>query len=95
MWRAAAAEFATAKRIVVSGFSLPQTDSFFRYLYALGTISDERIRAFRVYDPDPSGDVEKRFRALLGDEVLARFVFLRHTFQEAIGEIWNKGVAGI
>jgi len=40
VWKKAAQELATAENIFVIGYSLPETDSFFRYLFALGTESD-------------------------------------------------------
>src|SRR6185369_1752983 len=46
IWGRAARELASAENIIVIGYSLPPSDSFFRYLYALGTISRTRIRRF-------------------------------------------------
>jgi SIR2-like domain len=78
VWRAAAAELSTAENIFVCGYSLPDTDQFFKYLYALGTIGTARLKRFWVFNPDRS--VEKNFRALLGQGVLPRFEFFPETF---------------
>ncbi|MGD2109800.1 MAG: hypothetical protein PVI86_10445 [Phycisphaerae bacterium] len=40
VWARAAAELAEAENIFVIGYSLPLSDSFFRYLYGLGTVGE-------------------------------------------------------
>jgi hypothetical protein len=71
VWRAAAQELASAHNILVIGFSMPETDSFFHYLYALGSESREQLRRFCVFNPDER--VMERFRKLLGPGALERF----------------------
>jgi len=66
VWSRAAHELATAENIFIIGYSLPETDSFFRYLYALGSESTARLRNFVVINKDNSGTVEGRFRQLIG-----------------------------
>lgn len=83
VWRQAARELSEAKRIFVCGYSLPETDSFFRYLFALGSVGPSRIREFRVFDPDPK--VEKRFRSILGPETEERFQFESQGFGFMLG----------
>lgn len=78
VWKAAASELSTAENIIVSGYSLPDSDQFFRYLYALGTVGDLRLKNLWVFDPDPA--VEGRFRALLGQAVEPRFKFFAEKF---------------
>jgi hypothetical protein len=80
VWAAAAAALGQADNIFVCGYSLPETDMFFRYLFALGTISATRLKRFWVYDPDSTGTVESRFRGLLGPTTLRRFRFIPLTF---------------
>jgi hypothetical protein len=87
VWQRAAAHLAQARDIVVIGYSLPETDEFFRYLYALGTVSSQRLRRFWVIDPDPSGKVRQRFEALLGPLAFNRFLYSAQKFEEAIGSI--------
>src|SRR5262245_40957241 len=43
VWRHAARHLSEARQILVVGYSLPETDHFFRYLYALGTVSTKRL----------------------------------------------------
>jgi len=88
VWRAAAAEFADAENIIVSGYSLPETDHFFRYLYALGaTGGGGRLKRFLVFDPDK--DVESKFKSLLGPLAASRFCFYDFPFKGAIPTVRN------
>jgi hypothetical protein len=65
VWRRAATHLAEARDIIVIGYSLPLTDELFRYLYALGSVGQRRLRRFWVIDSDQSGDVRQRFENLL------------------------------
>lgn len=87
VWATAAAELATAENIYIIGYSMPDSDSFFRYLFALATVSDTLLKRFWVVDPDSSGTVEKRFRALLGPGATERFHFSQTTFQDCLTTI--------
>jgi len=82
VWRRAAKELCEATDIIVCGYSLPETDHFFRYLYALGTVGDAMLRRFWVFDPAP--DVHERFRMLLGPGARARFNRYPYTFAQAL-----------
>jgi len=84
VWKKAAAELSTAENIFVIGYSLPETDSFFRYLYALGSESPIRIKRFWVFNPDIEGGVEQRFRDLIGRGIENRFEYFKVKFQDAI-----------
>ena len=66
VWRRAADELAAAENLFVIGYSLPETDSFFRYLFALGSDSRVKLRKFVLVDPDPQDNVEPRFRSFMG-----------------------------
>jgi NAD-dependent SIR2 family protein deacetylase len=84
VWARAAAELAEAENIFVCGYSLPETDSFFRFLYALGTVGDHMLKRLWVCDPDKSGAVRARFEALLGPGARRRFTYFEIPFNEAI-----------
>lgn len=84
VWKEAAKAFSSAQNIVVIGYSLPETDVFFKYLYALGSLSSTRIRKFLVFNPDQS--VEVKFKQLLGQGVVNQFKFFTAPFKE-VGEI--------
>jgi len=87
VWKRAARELALAENIFVIGYSLPESDLFFRYLFALGSESATRIRKFLVFDPDRTGKVEARFRQLIGRGIENRFRYYPWTFTEAVGAI--------
>jgi hypothetical protein len=69
-----------ASVIVVSGYSLPETDHFFRYLFALGTMGQTRLKRFFVLDPKME-DVSPRYKNLLGPLAKQRFQSNPCTFQ--------------
>lgn len=80
VWQAAQNELKFAENIVVCGYSLPETDMFFRYLFALGTFGDVRLKRLLVCNPDGvnpphRGEVEERFRSMLGRISEDRFEF--------------------
>jgi NAD-dependent SIR2 family protein deacetylase len=72
VWQQAASALSEANSIVVSGYSLPETDHFFRYLFALGSISDTRLKRFVVLDPNIE-KVSPLFQRLLGPMVKDRY----------------------
>jgi hypothetical protein len=85
VWSRAAYELSSAQNIFVIGYSLPETDSFFRYLYALGTESSVRLRNFVVINTDKS--VESRFRQLIGRGIASRFKYFGDTFEQSLAQI--------
>jgi hypothetical protein len=85
VWATAAKEMEEAENIFVIGYSLPENDLFFRYLFALGTVGKGHLKRFWVFDPD--NGVEKRFRKLIGRGIENRFKFYQKTFEQAIDEI--------
>lgn len=88
VWSWAAYEFAQAENIFIIGYSLPETDSFFRYLYALGSNSDVRLRNFVIINPEPKGGgVESRFRQLIGKGIEDRFLYIPNTFDRSMNDI--------
>lgn len=84
VWRQARNELETAESIYVIGYSLPETDLFFRYLFSLGTQSDVHLKRMWVVNPDGSGAVEQRFRELLGRSIESRFRFITRPMSDFI-----------
>jgi hypothetical protein len=82
IWQEAARQLSDAENIIVCGYSLPETDVFFKHLFALGSVGTSLIRHFWVIDPDPGGGVERRFRAMLGKAALDRFKMFRQSFSD-------------
>jgi hypothetical protein len=90
VWRAAADALADADVIVVAGYSLPVTDEFFRYLFALGTISPTRLKHVWVCDRDPTRALDGRFRALLGPMATNRYRLAKLTFTQ-VAQVLDSG----
>jgi hypothetical protein len=87
VWSRAAEELSNAENIFVIGYSLPESDAFFRYLYALGTVGKTTLKRFWVFNPEDSGATENRFRELLGPGAQARFRYFISTFDRSIQTI--------
>lgn len=87
IWSSAANHLSEAESIFIIGYSLPETDSFFRHLYALGSVGKSALRRIVVFNPDASGETDKRFRALLGPGSVARYEYLPMTFDQSIDHI--------
>jgi hypothetical protein len=63
---------------------LPESDSFFRYLFALGTLGSTRIRNIIVVNPEiAGGDVDNRFKGLIGESILSRYKYIEKKFNYA------------
>lgn len=79
VWQRAAKELTDASYVIVIGYSLPETDQFFRLLFALGTEGNVPLRKLYVLNPDRE-EVEARFRAMLGESALRRFEYSPFVF---------------
>lgn len=87
VWKKAAEALRNARNIYVIGYSLPESDAFFRYLFALGTLSKEEIKKFWVYDPNNDGTVKSRFEKLVGNGIRHRFKYYSMTFNEMLYKV--------
>jgi hypothetical protein len=87
VWASAATHLSEAEQIFIIGYSLPETDSFFRHLYALGSVGAAPLRRVAVFNPDTSGATDKRFQALLGPGARARYEYHAIPFDQAIDHI--------
>ncbi len=92
VWRNAARHLCEAESVFVIGFSLPDTDQFFRYLYGLGTVGPATLRQFWVFDPKEG--IGKRYEDLLGLGARKGFLHHRKGFAEALEVISRELVAG-
>ena len=88
VWRRAAYELNQAERIVVCGYSLPGSDSFFRDLVAISGSDAHRLRNFYVFDPD--ANVRTRFERFLGPGALQRFRFEHWKFADSYDKFWRE-----
>jgi len=85
VWQAAVSELKNAENIYICGYSYPETDQFFKTLYALGTTSATRLKRFWVFNPDEM--LKDKFKNMLGQAAEDRFLFHAKTFAEAISEL--------
>jgi hypothetical protein len=85
VWSQAANHLSEAENIFIIGYSLPDTDYFFHYLYALGTMGKSRLKEFWVCNPD--SQVDKKFQGILGQQARDRYRFLDEKFDMAINII--------
>jgi hypothetical protein len=92
IWSQAALDLSTANNIYIIGYSLPVTDNFFRYLYALGSEGTELIQRLWVFNPDEK-NVKTRFEEFIGIGIKDRFMFKPINFQQTVNclrEIYEK-----
>jgi NAD-dependent SIR2 family protein deacetylase len=82
IWQRAAKEMSDAEHIFVIGYSLPDTDWFFNYLYGLGVEMETPVEGFYVYNSDQAAKM--RFEKLLGPGLTGKFYFYNTTFENAV-----------
>jgi hypothetical protein len=82
VWKRAAQELAEAENVFVFGYSLPDTDVFFKHFFALGSLSDRLMKRFWVFDPDKAA--KDRWRSLLGPATLSRFQHFEEPFPKSL-----------
>jgi hypothetical protein len=87
VWGRAAKELGEAEYIFIIGYSLTETDVFFRLLYALGTVSDTPLKKIEVFNPDNSAEIRNRFKSLMGSGAIARFDYIPFNFSDSISII--------
>ncbi len=90
IWKRAAFELSEAENIFICGYSLRESDLFFRYLFGLSSIGASRIRRFWVFDPDESDIVYNRFINFIAPAIEKKFRFEKKRFSEAINIIRNE-----
>ena len=83
VWRRAARELGSAENIVVIGYSLPVTDMFFKYLFALGSDSDAHLDKFVVINGTHGNETAPRFAGLLGPMTSNAFACYEFIFSGA------------
>ncbi len=78
VWRKAARELASAENIIVIGYSFPVTDTFFRYLFALGSDSEVHLEKFVVMNGERGAETIPQFARLLGP--MSQRALIEHDF---------------
>ena len=87
VWQMTAKELSEAENIFICGYSLRESDLFFRYLFGLSTIETIRIRRLWVFDPDQLNIIKDRYESFLGSGVKRNFRFFKEKFSNAISTI--------
>jgi hypothetical protein len=91
VWSTAAKAISTGRHIHVIGYSLPESDAFFRYLFALSTLENPSIREFGVYDISPENSpIYNRYNSLLGNGIKEYFTYHSLTFAQAIRDMIKR-----
>ena len=72
VWNAAVEEIKEAFQIIVIGYSLPSTDTFFQYLLALGLAENSSLHRVVVVNIDDSEEMQKRYRTVFSRSLMAR-----------------------
>jgi len=98
VWQKAATELSEAENIFIIGYSWPENDFFFHYLYSLGTISDWNTYLRRIWIFNPDAMLKKRFEDILGQTAGYRFRYYKSPFGSTIkgvhDELINKRIDG-
>jgi hypothetical protein len=92
VWEHAARHLSEARQVAVVGYSLPESDHFFRLLWALGTVGPARLEKFVVCDPEitEGSPLDERYRSLLGEVALKRYKRLTANFGTFAGDEVGK-----
>jgi hypothetical protein len=89
VWMRAAKALASAENIIVIGYSLPTSDMFFKYLFALGINSDVHLDKFIVINGSDAEKSRESFKALLGPMTEDSFQLHTVLFSQSINLINN------
>lgn len=97
VWETAVQEIRGAFQIVVIGYSMPTTDTFFQYLLTLGLSSNAAFHRVVVVNRDGSDDLRERYRGVfsrsLHDRGRLKFLPNKITFQNFVAQ-YMKTVGG-
>lgn len=85
VWRQASLELTKAENILICGYSHPETDIFFKYLFALGISGDSIIKNFVVYDPNK--EIEEKYRNILGRSIEERYIYEPEKFGDFVQQL--------
>jgi len=79
VWKKAAEELSDAEHIFIIGYSMPETDSFFKLLFGLGTINGPTLKTLAVINCDKE-ETQSRFESFLGPGSLTPFEYITKRF---------------
>lgn len=85
VWSKAAMELSNAEHIFIIGYSLPESDYFFRYLYSLGTLGSSLIKGIYIINPDDN--VANNYKKMISNFAAKKLQFYPKTFGNSIEDI--------
>ena len=77
VWREAVSALRTATRVIILGYSMPQTDQHFRYLMAAGLQDNISLRKVLIVNNDEREEFELRLSSLFRAEHLEQKIIER------------------
>ncbi len=77
VWKVAMDKLSTAENIIFIGYSLPESDLFFKYLYSIGSFSQNIINKVFVINPDPAAI--ERLKNMLGRDIVDHKLIIYET----------------
>ncbi len=89
VWASTVKELSEAFQLIVIGYSMPPTDTFFQYLLTLGLESNPNLYRVIVVNVDRSDDFKKRYEKVFSRNLIdrGRLIFLPGlTFQGFLGD---------
>jgi len=88
IWATAVSEIRNAFQLVVIGYSMPPTDTFFQYLLTLGLESNPGFHRVVVVNRDKSDALRERYEGVFSRSLRdrGRLKFLANTFEEFVKE---------
>lgn len=92
VWSAAVDELKSAFQIVVIGYSMPQTDTFFQYLLTLGLVLNSNLHRVVIANRDNSENLLARYKNIFSRSLSdrGRLIFLSsHIEKPELGNLKN------
>lgn len=88
IWNKSISLLSKATNIFVIGYSMPETDLFFKYMITLGLFKNDNLRKFVVVNPDCS--VDEKYKNILSKGVIENnYLFVPKEFRPSIQDIQN------
>lgn len=98
VWQAAATALKTARQLVVMGYSMPESDTFMRYLLATALKRSPQLERVVVVNPNVDGTLEQRYRSVFAtgsrNSELLKFVrseFWPYVASKEMDDLWVLG----
>jgi len=94
VWETAVNETEKAFQIIVIGYSMPPTDTFFQYLLTLGLSLNANLHRVVVINKDSSDEFKQRYEKVFSRSLRDRghLKFLGMTFEEFVKQIYMRNI---